>query len=118
MQVWKSDTVHWALISDGLYTVNHAGDWWPELSVGVKIYDVIGVGINHAVLFICSDVEGVLKSANGTEYGLASGVFTKDLSKVSVINTGILNFNLGVKIIVAPLHPVLSTYGAVLLINA
>ena len=33
-------------------------------------------------MFIFSDVEGVLKSANGTEYGLASGVFTKDLSKV------------------------------------
>ena len=31
-----------------------------------------------------SDVEGVLKSANDTEYGLASGVFTKDLSKVSL----------------------------------
>ncbi|XP_032218794.1 cytosolic 10-formyltetrahydrofolate dehydrogenase isoform X2 [Nematostella vectensis] len=27
------------------------------------------------------DVEGVLESANGTEYGLASGVFTKDMSK-------------------------------------
>ena len=29
-----------------------------------------------------SDVEGVLKRANGTEYGLASGVFTKDINKV------------------------------------
>ena len=64
-------------------------------------------------MFICSDVEGVLKSANGTEYGLASGVFTKDLSKVSVINTGILNFSLGVKSIVAPsFTPLLSSYGA------
>ena len=33
-------------------------------------------------LFFSSDIDGVLKSANGTEYGLASGVFTKDLSKV------------------------------------
>ncbi len=28
------------------------------------------------------DVDGVIKRANATEYGLASGVFTKDLSKV------------------------------------
>lgn len=27
------------------------------------------------------DIDGVLKRANATEYGLASGVFTKDLSK-------------------------------------
>ncbi|CAN7998208.1 unnamed protein product [Ixodes hexagonus] len=27
------------------------------------------------------DVDGVLRRANGTEYGLASGVFTRDLSK-------------------------------------
>ncbi|CAK8681490.1 unnamed protein product [Clavelina lepadiformis] len=27
------------------------------------------------------DIDGVLKSANGTEYGLASGVFTRDISK-------------------------------------
>ena len=33
-------------------------------------------------IFFSSDIDGVLKSANGTEYGLASGVFTKDLSKV------------------------------------
>lgn len=30
-----------------------------------------------------SDVDGVLKRANATEYGLASGVFTNDISKVS-----------------------------------
>ena len=34
------------------------------------------------IFFFFSDIDGVLKSANGTEYGLASGVFTKDLSKV------------------------------------
>ena len=34
------------------------------------------------IIFFFSDIDGVLKSANGTEYGLASGVFTKDLSKV------------------------------------
>ena len=28
------------------------------------------------------DVEDVIRRANATEYGLASGVFTKDLSKV------------------------------------
>ena len=36
-------------------------------------------------LIFSSDIEGVLSSANATEYGLASGVFTKDLSKVSFI---------------------------------
>ena len=35
--------------------------------------------------FYFRDIEGVLKSANGTEYGLASGVFTKDLSKVCFV---------------------------------
>ena len=29
----------------------------------------------------CSDIDGVLRSANDTEFGLASGVFTNDLSK-------------------------------------
>ena len=33
--------------------------------------------------FIESDVDGVIRRANATEYGLASGVFTKDISKVS-----------------------------------
>ena len=33
------------------------------------------------VLF-CSDVDGVVRRANETEYGLAGGVFTKDISKV------------------------------------
>lgn len=31
--------------------------------------------------FAEGDIDGVLKSANATEYGLASGVFTKDISK-------------------------------------
>ena len=30
-----------------------------------------------------SDVDGVIRRANATEYGLASGVFTKDIGKVS-----------------------------------
>ena len=38
--------------------------------------------IEFIMIFFFSDIDGVLKSANGTEYGLASGVFTKDLSKV------------------------------------
>ena len=38
--------------------------------------------IEFIMIFFYSDIDGVLKSANGTEYGLASGVFTKDLSKV------------------------------------
>ncbi|CAH3028244.1 unnamed protein product [Porites evermanni] len=35
------------------------------------------------------DIDGVLKSANGTEYGLASGVFTKDLSKALRVADGL-----------------------------
>ncbi|XP_065179221.1 cytosolic 10-formyltetrahydrofolate dehydrogenase-like [Sycon ciliatum] len=32
------------------------------------------------------DVEGVLRRANATEYGLASGVFTKDISKAMLVS--------------------------------
>ncbi|XP_031571747.1 cytosolic 10-formyltetrahydrofolate dehydrogenase-like isoform X1 [Actinia tenebrosa] len=35
------------------------------------------------------DVEGVLESANDTEYGLASGVFTKDISKALRVADGL-----------------------------
>lgn len=31
-----------------------------------------------------SDVDGVIKRANATEYGLASGVFTRDINKVKI----------------------------------
>lgn len=31
---------------------------------------------------VFSDLEGVLQRANNTEFGLASGVFSKDISKV------------------------------------
>lgn len=31
------------------------------------------------------DIDGVLKSANGTEYGLASGVFTTDINKAMYV---------------------------------
>ena len=34
-------------------------------------------------IFFCSDVDGVLRRANATEFGLASGVFTKDINKVT-----------------------------------
>lgn len=33
------------------------------------------------IVFCFSDIDGVLRRANNTEYGLASGVFTKDISK-------------------------------------
>lgn len=33
-----------------------------------------------------SDVDGVLQRANATEYGLASGVFTRDISKALYVS--------------------------------
>lgn len=36
-----------------------------------------------------SDVDGVIKRANATEYGLASGVFTKDINKAMHVADGI-----------------------------
>lgn len=40
---------------------------------------------NHYFTF--SDIDGVIKRANATEYGLASGVFTRDINKVIVTVT-------------------------------
>lgn len=36
--------------------------------------------------FPCSDVDTVLSRANATEFGLASGVFTKDINKALYIS--------------------------------
>ena len=36
--------------------------------------------------FFAGDVEGVVKRANNTEYGLASGVFTRDLNKALYVS--------------------------------
>lgn len=35
--------------------------------------------------FLYSDIDGVIKRANATEYGLASGVFTKDINKAMYV---------------------------------
>lgn len=44
--------------------------------------------------FAFSDTEGVLKSANDTEFGLAAGVFSNDISKVRLnLNTGFGFYN-------------------------
>ena len=39
------------------------------------------------IILCCShrDVDGVIQRANETEYGLAGGVFTKDISKVCCV---------------------------------
>ena len=36
--------------------------------------------------FNAGDVEGVVKRANNTEFGLASGVFTKDVNKALYVS--------------------------------
>ncbi|NXE10774.1 AL1L1 dehydrogenase, partial [Lophotis ruficrista] len=41
---------------------------------------------NEIILLPHRDVDGVLRRANNTEYGLASGVFTKDISKALYIS--------------------------------
>ena len=40
-----------------------------------------------------SDIDGVLRRANATDYGLASGVFTRDISKVKKLNYNHLIFS-------------------------
>ena len=37
-------------------------------------------GVRH--VSSCRDVDGVLRRANQTEFGLAAGVFTRDINKV------------------------------------
>lgn len=55
---------------------------------------IVSVFENGSVVLVCivddvnwcvisSDIDGVLRRANATEFGLASGVFTQDINKVS-----------------------------------
>lgn len=36
----------------------------------------------YCLVMCCSDVDGVIRRANATEFGLASGVFSRDINKV------------------------------------
>lgn len=62
---------------DGYATVLHGSTSWLACLIIYFMYRVLTTVISPD-----SDVEGVLKRANNTEYGLASGVFTKDINKV------------------------------------
>ena len=42
------------------------------------------VSYNFLIILV-RDVNGVIRRANATEYGLASGVFTRDINKVSTV---------------------------------
>ncbi len=44
----------------------------------------------YTCLCVSRDIDGVLQRANATEFGLASGVFTKDINKVSLHCTSIV----------------------------
>jgi len=47
--------------------------------------------LNGSVITACDrDINGVLRSANGTEYGLAAGVFTQDISKALRVSDRLL----------------------------
>lgn len=37
---------------------------------------------SYCLVMCCSDVDGVIRRANATEFGLASGVFSRDINKV------------------------------------
>ncbi|KAF2894176.1 hypothetical protein ILUMI_11999 [Ignelater luminosus] len=67
--------------------VNRPGLFFePTVFTGVEDHMFIAKEESFGPIMIISkfddgDIEGVLRRANSTEYGLASGVFTKDLSK-------------------------------------
>ena len=56
-----------------------------ELSISLNFLTPLILSSRCNFILNHSDVDGVLRSANLTEYGLASGVFTNDLSKVRFV---------------------------------
>lgn len=48
--------------------------------------ELIRTASNMIFLMLISDVDGVLSRANNTEFGLASGVFTRDINKAMYVS--------------------------------
>jgi len=75
------------LLTGGKRVANLKG-WFFEPTVFINVKDDMFIAKEESFgpimiisTFNASDVDGVIKRANKTEYGLASGVFTKDINK-------------------------------------
>ena len=57
---------------------------FPTVSTGpAQCYILIWALHATALSLSCSDIDGVIRRANATEYGLASGVFSQDINKAN-----------------------------------